>query len=128
MRNRVFVAALVLTLVGASALAAEPQAKPATKPEAKPETEVDPETKAKLEELEAKLKEMLATAEPVSCYQMVGRDGMTVGLAVDLCSGTTNAAKTARCYEQAYGHPDEGGLGLPRGLAVKLCSANPTRE
>jgi hypothetical protein len=63
MRTRVFIAALALTLMGVSALAAEPAAKLETRPEAKPttrpETEFDPEAKAKLEELEAENRDFL---------------------------------------------------------------------
>jgi len=132
MRTRVLLAALTLALYVPLTLGAERNAKPEEKPAARPasklETELDPETKARLEEFETKMKELLATPEPVACYQLVGGDGMTVGLAVDLCSGTTNAVKTARCFEQAFDHPDNGGLGLPRGLAVKLCSTSPARE
>jgi hypothetical protein len=130
MRTRVFVAALALTFVGASALTAEPvakpevgpEAKPATKPETKPEADVDPEGEAKLRELAAKLNEaLLGKSEPVKCYRLLPEGQITVGQAVEVCGGTTDAVKTVQCFEEAWGPLDEGGLGLNLGQAVRLC-------
>ncbi len=65
------------------------------------------------------------TSEPTSCYRMVGGvdSEMTVGLAVELCAGTTNAKATITCYALAFVNKESGGLGLNRGLAVSLCRA-----
>lgn len=120
---------LVALALAGTALAAEPAAKPepkarsATKPEAKPETELDAETKAKLEEVAAKLNELLGTTEPVKCYRLVGLadSGMMVGLAVELCGGSVDSAKTVQCFADAFKSSEDGGLGLSRGLAVDLC-------
>lgn len=62
-------------------------------------------------------------SEPVMCYRLVGAvdSGMTVGLGVELCSGTTNAIATLSCFREAFGAIKDGGLGLNRGLAVQLC-------
>ena len=67
-----------------------------------------------------------AIPEPIRCYVMAAAvpGGMTVGLGVELCSGTTDADKTVQCFLKAWAHPHEGGLGLPRGLAVTLCKSN----
>ena len=132
MRTKILAAALVFTLA-VHAFAAEPGAKPEskenslTKPEAKPETELDGETKAKLKEFEAKLNELLGATEPVKCYRMVGLvdSGMNVGLAVELCGGSVDGAKTLQCFEEAFKNSDDGGLGLNRGLAVDLCRTIP---
>jgi hypothetical protein len=64
------------------------------------------------------------TNEPIKCYSESGRLGLTVGLAIKLCSGTADAKKTIECYAKASAHPDDGGLGLPVGLAVTLCKSN----
>ena len=68
----------------------------------------------------------LVMPEPIRCYVMAGSvpGGMTVGLGVTLCSSTTDAEKTIQCFVKAYSHPDNGGLGLNRGLAVTLCKSN----
>ena len=94
--------------------------------EAKPTQELV--TEQRLKEIEALLNARLrnlAKSEPTLCYRMLSVKGdMTVGLAVELCSGTTDALKTVACYEEAFGHPENDGLGLPRGLAVDLCKSN----
>lgn len=131
MRTRILAAALMFTLAGSPAFAAEPATKPeskensSTKPEAKPE--LDAETKAKLKEFEAKLNELLGATEPVKCYRMVGLvdSEMMVGLAVGLCGGSVDGAKTVQCFEEAFRKSDDGGLGLNRGLAVDLCRTIP---
>jgi hypothetical protein len=130
MRTQIFAAALALAV---PALGAEPATKPAlkenssTKPESKPETELDSELKAKLEELAKKFDESLGKAEPLRCYRMVGLvdSGMMVGLAVELCAGSVDAAKTVQCFEEAFKSSGDGGLGLSRGLAVDLCRTFP---
>lgn len=64
-------------------------------------------------------------SEPTLCYRLIAERGnMTVGLTVELCSGTTNAQVTVACFDDAFAHPDDGGLGLNRGLAVDLCKSN----
>ena len=59
--------------------------------------------------------------EPIKCYALLsditGDKEMTVGLGVQLCSGTKDAKATLRCYMVAF-----NALGLNRGLAVELCS------
>jgi hypothetical protein len=130
MKTVILAAALALTV---PTLAAEPATKHEQKenssaqPEVKPETEIDAETKAKLKELAAKLQELLGASEPVRCYRMVGfiDTQMTVGLAVELCSGSVDAAKTVQCFDEAFKSGDDGGLGLSRGLAVDLCRTIP---
>jgi len=48
------------------------------------------------------------STEPTNCYELAWNGlGLTSGLAVSLCSGTTDAPKTLRCFMKAYGHPDE---------------------
>jgi len=65
------------------------------------------------------------SSEPTNCYYLAWNNlELNTGLAVSLCSGTTDAAKTLECFVKAYGHPDNDGLGLPRGLAVTLCKSN----
>lgn len=32
-----------------------------------------------------------------------------------------SADEVTQCYEKAWAHPGDGGLGMPRGLAVDLC-------
>lgn len=75
-------------------------------------------------------KDLLGVSEPGKCYRTVGLfDGqMTVGLAIDLCGGTTDAAATLTCYIEAFGSEDTGGLGLTRGGAVDLCRAGGSRQ
>jgi len=38
-----------------------------------------------------------------------------------LCSGAANAIEVTQCFENAWAHPDNGGLGLNRGQAIDLC-------
>jgi len=65
------------------------------------------------------------SSEPTTCYKLAWNGlGLTAGMAVKLCSGTTDASKTLRCFMKAYGHPDEDGLGLTMGYAVNLCKSN----
>ena len=64
------------------------------------------------------------STEPTDCYKMAWNGQVTSGLAASSCSGTTDASKTLVCFVKAYGPPDEDGLGLPMGLAVKLCKSN----
>ena len=94
--------AVVLALLGNPAAAAEPEAKPESKPQ-------EP------------------TPEPVLCYRLLTRAGLeiTVGLAVELCAATRDAAATVACFTQAWAHPANGGLGLNRGQAVDLCRTIP---
>lgn len=72
----------------------------------------------------------MPTSEPIICYQIAwesrdkGGFGLTVGQAVTLCSGATDAKKVLLCYAKAWGHPDNGGLGLTAGQAVTLCKTN----
>jgi hypothetical protein len=37
-----------------------------------------------------------------------------------------SANEAAICFEKAWGHPDDGGLGLNRGQATTLCSGAST--
>jgi hypothetical protein len=38
------------------------------------------------------------------------------------CGQAALADEVTKCFEKAWGHPDNGGLGLNRGQAVSLCS------
>lgn len=100
MHTTVRLAALGLTLAGGYTLAAEPEAK---------------------REIPTGL------TEPAKCYRLIGRDGsrITVGQAVEVCAATPDAFKTVLCFEEAWGHPDDGGLGLTMGQAVDLCRTIP---
>jgi len=65
------------------------------------------------------------SSEPVNCYDLAWNNlELPLGLAVKLCSGTTDAPKTLKCFIRAYGHKDDGGLGLPMGFAVNQCKTN----
>ena len=41
--------------------------------------------------------------------------------ALSLNCASVIAGEVTQCFEIAYGHPDNGGLGLHRGGAVELC-------
>lgn len=62
-------------------------------------------------------------AEPVKCILSLASQGfdLPVGIAVDVCGGSTDGAKTVLCFLQAHMHPNNGGLGLTAGLASALC-------
>ena len=68
------------------------------------------------------------SSEPSDCYESafdvlalgVGADGV----AVKLCSGTTDAPKTIECFMKAHGLKENGGLGLTKGWAINLCKSN----
>lgn len=94
--------AATLALAGNLALAAEPEGKPI-----------------------AEAQEPIP--EPILCYRLLTRTGLeiTVGQAVELCAATRDAAATVACFAAAWGHPDNGGLGLNRGQAVDLCRTIP---
>lgn len=88
----------------------------------------EPITEQRLKEIEEMVKveiRKLAKSEPTLCYRLLTERGdMMVGMAVELCSGTTDAKKTVACFDEAFRHPGNDGLGLPRGLAVQLCKSN----
>jgi hypothetical protein len=42
-------------------------------------------------------------------------------MALDLCKGAVNGKAVTVCFEVAFSHPGNGGLGLHRGGAVELC-------
>ena len=56
------------------------------------------------------------SSEPSDCYALAGEldVGLTVGLGMKLCSGTTDAAKTIECFMKAHGLKENGGHGLLR--------------
>ncbi len=60
------------------------------------------------------------TPEPARCYPMASAldDGIPRFVAVDLCAGTVDAAKTIECYIRAGTQRK-----LNRGLATTLCGA-----
>jgi hypothetical protein len=65
-----------------------------------------------------------SSAEPVKCFMKtpeVDKD-IPVGLSADLCSRTTNHARTLLCYA------DAGAQGFSRGQGVKLCAGSATQE
>jgi hypothetical protein len=65
--------------------------------------------------------------EAAGCFEKAwahpndGGLGLPRGLAVELCTGATDAVKVTSCFKKAWAHPNEG-LGLPAGLAVELCT------
>ena len=61
----------------------------------------------------------------VECYVMAWNVlGLTTGQAIKLCSGTTDVAKTVKCFIKAYQTTEDDGLGLPMGFAINLCKSN----
>ena len=63
--------------------------------------------------------------EATDCYDLHWHGmGLNTGEAIKLCSGTTNAAETLRCYMKAFNTLEDGGLGLTRGFAINLCKNN----
>jgi hypothetical protein len=82
---------------------------------AEPLAESGSDTKPKLESS--------LSSEPVQCYRLIAyiEIEVPIGQAVELCAGTLDSFKTVKCFQEAYGHPDDDGLGLPLGLAVDLC-------
>lgn len=72
----------------------------------------------------------VAASEPIKCYEKAWAHqdnaglGLPAGLAVELCSGATDADKVIQCFVKAWAHPKNGGLGLPAGPAVKLCQTS----
>ena len=69
-------------------------------------------------------------SEPIRCYETVWGNkenpglGLTVGQAVTLCSGATDANRVVQCFARAWAHPDDGELGLTAGQSVALCKTN----
>ena len=68
------------------------------------------------------------SSEPSDCYESA-LDALTLGagaegVAVKLCSGTTDAHKTIECFMKAHGPIKNGGLGLTKGWAINLCKSN----
>ncbi|MBX9676582.1 MAG: hypothetical protein K2V71_08260 [Methylotenera sp.] len=69
-------------------------------------------------------------SQPTKCYQQAwesrenGGLGLSIGQAITLCGGATNANKVIQCYVEAWGHPSNDGLGLTIGQAVSLCKSN----
>ena len=61
----------------------------------------------------------------VDCYVLAWSAlGLNRGQAIKLCSGTTDLAKTIKCFLKAYKSEEEEGLGLPMGFAINLCKTN----
>lgn len=62
-------------------------------------------------------------SEPTKCFRLVGTFDaeMPIGLATDLCGGTTDAMATLSCFVEAFSSRESGGLGLNRGSAIALC-------
>ena len=61
----------------------------------------------------------------VQCYVVAWNVlGLTTGQAIKLCSGTTDVAKTVKCFIKAYQTTEDDGLGLPKGFAINLCKNN----
>ena len=98
-KAQLIVTSLLTVLAGAAAAADKPKAAAPSEPETP------------------------RSSEPTRCYRMLdGVDsGMTVGLAVELCSGTPDAIATVSCFAEAFETREAGGLGLNRGQAVWLC-------
>jgi len=47
---------------------------------------------------------------------------LALPIAVLLCGQSALANDAVKCFEKAWGHPDEDGRGLTRGQATTLCS------
>jgi len=63
--------------------------------------------------------------DATGCYDIHWNGmGLTTGEAIKLCSGTTNAAATMKCFMKAFNAVEFGGLGLSKGLAINLCKNN----
>ena len=61
----------------------------------------------------------------VDCYVLAWSAlGLNRGQAIKLCSGTTDLAKTIKCFIKAYQTTEDDGLGLPMGFAINLCKNN----
>lgn len=79
---------------------------------------------------ETKKIETIPDTEPTKCYKNAWGSkesqgfSLSVGQAVDLCSGATDASKVILCFVKAWSHPDNDGLGLNVGQAVRLCKTN----
>ena len=64
-------------------------------------------------------------SEPAVCFILAHSIGdLREGLAVKLCSGTTDGREVFLCYWKAFTPIDEGGLGLSVNFAVNLCKTN----
>lgn len=65
-----------------------------------------------------------SNSEPAKCFRDISAvdDSITVGISVDVCSGTTNASKTVDCYGKAWS------AGLNRGQAKRLCAGASSLE
>jgi hypothetical protein len=76
-------------------------------------------------QLKAEEPDLGKPTEPYICMKALGELGLEVplGMAVDLCAGSTDAEKTLRCFLQAWAPRDADGLGLTLGQAVRLCRA-----
>ena len=46
---------------------------------------------------------------------------LVVFSAIFLCAQPALADEVTECFQRAWAHPGDGGLGMPRGLAVDLC-------
>jgi hypothetical protein len=68
------------------------------------------------------------SSEPSDCYEaafdVLALGAGADGVAVKLCSGTTDASKTIECFMKAHGRKENGGLGLTKGWAMNLCKSN----
>jgi hypothetical protein len=109
MKARFIVIALLALVTATAAIAEEPKPSPASEPEPPVPSETNSPT----------------VSEPIVCFRLVGLidDEISVGLATDLCGGTTDARATLSCYREAFNTRESGGLGLHRGGAVALCRA-----
>ena len=65
-----------------------------------------------------------SNSEPAKCFRDISAvdDSITIGISVDVCSGTTNASKTVDCYGKAWN------AGISRGQAKNLCAGASTTE
>lgn len=68
------------------------------------------------------------SSEPSDCYaaafDVLALGAGADGVAVKLCSGTTDASKTIECFIKTRGRRENGGLGLTNGWAINLCKSN----
>ena len=73
----------------------------------------------------------IKTTEPTQCYEgaMIIFEGLglgngQMGMALRLCGGAEDATMVIGCLLKSIASVEEGGLGVPLGLAIKFCKQN----
>jgi len=73
--------------------------------------------------------------EPTQCYEAAfkimngiegfdGFDGTYMGIALELCTGATDAPMVIGCVVKSTASIEEGGLGIPFAFAIGFCKQN----